>query len=58
MNNGCPYRFLDKFKATSQIGSVDQQVQTELDNAEPLTRRVDGDVQSTKLKSLLNSLKK
>ena len=51
-------QILDKFKATSQIGSVDQQVQTELDNAEPLTRRVDGDVQSTKLKSLLNSLKK
>jgi hypothetical protein len=51
-------QLLDKFKATSQVGAVDSAVQEQLDNAEPLTRKTDADVQSVKLKSLLNSLKK
>ena len=45
---------MDKFKTTSQVGQtnviVDEQV-------EPEQKRVNGDVQSTKLKSLLNTLK-
>ena len=49
-------QILDRFKATSQVGAVDQTVQEQLENTE-LTRKVDADVQSTKLKSLLNSLK-
>jgi hypothetical protein len=45
---------MDKFKTTSQVGQtnviVDEQV-------EPEQKKVTGDVQSTKLKSLLNTLK-
>jgi len=48
-------QIMDKFKTTSQVGAVDQAVHEQV---EPINKRVDADVQSTKLKSLLNSLKK
>ena len=48
-------QIMDKFKTTSQVGAVDQAVHEQI---EPINKKVDADVQSTKLKSLLNSLKK
>lgn len=48
-------QIMDKFKTTSQVGAVDQAVHEQV---EPINKKVDADVQSTKLKSLLNSLKK
>jgi len=48
-------QIMDKFKTTSQVGAVDQAVHEQL---EPANKKIDADVQSTKLKSLLNSLKK
>jgi archaellum biogenesis ATPase FlaH len=51
-------QLLEKFKATSQVGSVNNAVQEQLNDTEPLTRKTDADVQTAKLKTLLNSLKK
>ena len=48
-------QIMDKFKTTSQVGAVDQAVHEQV---EPINKKVEADVQSTKLKSLLNSLKK
>jgi replicative DNA helicase len=45
---------MDKFKTTSQVGVTDQIVDAQV---EPEQKKVTGDVQSTKLKSLLNTLK-
>ena len=50
-----PSQIMDKIKTTSQVGSVNNTVQGAIDQTE---RPVVVDVQSTKLKSLLNSLKK
>jgi len=46
---------LNRIKTTSQVGSVNQAVH---DTVEPEEKRVVADVQSAKLKMLLNSLKK
>ena len=45
---------MDKFKTTSQVGQTNEIVENQV---EPEEKRVNGDVQSTKLKSLLNTLK-
>jgi hypothetical protein len=45
---------MDKFKTTSQVGATDQAVHEQVDTQQ---KKVNGDVQSTKLKSLLNTLK-
>jgi hypothetical protein len=45
---------MDKFKTTSQVGQTNKIVE---DQVESEQKRVTGDVQSTKLKSLLNTLK-
>ena len=45
---------MDKFKTTSTVGATDQIVQSQI---EPANKRVQADVQGTKLKSLLNNLK-
>ena len=45
---------MDKFKTTSQVGLTDQIVDEQVDTEQ---KKVNGDVQSTKLKSLLNTLK-
>jgi len=45
---------MDKFKTTSTLGQTNQIVNEQLDEAE---KKATGDVQSTKLKSLLNTLK-
>jgi hypothetical protein len=45
---------MDKFKTTSQVGQTNEIVDEQV---EPEQKRVNGDVQSTKLKSLLNTLK-
>jgi hypothetical protein len=45
---------MDKFKTTSQVGQTNEIVENQV---EPEQKRVSGDVQSTKLKSLLNTLK-
>lgn len=45
---------MDKFKTTSQVGQTNEIVENQV---EPEQKRVNGDVTSTKLKSLLNTLK-
>jgi hypothetical protein len=50
-----PSQIMDKIKTTSQVGSVNNTVQGMIEQTE---RPVLVDVQSAKLKSLLNSLKK
>jgi len=45
---------MDKFKTTSQVGLTDQIVDEQVDTEQ---KKVTGDIQSTKLKSLLNTLK-
>jgi KaiC/GvpD/RAD55 family RecA-like ATPase len=50
-----PSQIMDKIKTTSQVGSVNDAVQSAIDQTE---RPVVVDAQSAKLKSLLNSLKK
>ncbi len=45
---------MDKFKTTSEVGATDQAVHEQV---LPEQKKVNGDVQSTKLKSLLNTLK-
>ncbi len=47
---------MNRIKPTSQLG-IKPDEQVDLETGE-VTKRVVGDVQSTKLKSLLNSLKK
>jgi KaiC/GvpD/RAD55 family RecA-like ATPase len=50
-----PSSIMDRIKTTSQVGSTNEAVHNTIDNAE---KRVVPDVQSARLKSLLNSLKK
>ena len=50
-----PSQIMDKIKTTSQVGSVNEAVQSTIDQTE---RPVAADAQSAKLKSLLSSLKK
>jgi len=50
-----PSSIMDRIKTTSQVNSTNDAVHNTIDNSE---KRVVADVQSAKLKSLLNSLKK
>ena len=54
-NNQSPSSIMERIKTTSQVGSTNEAVHNTIDNSE---KRVVADVQSAKLKSLLNSLKK
>jgi hypothetical protein len=51
---GTAQSLMDKFKTTSNVGVVDQVVNSQI---EPANKNVKADVQGTKLKSLLNNLK-